>query len=86
VNVVPAVAGVGGNLPETMKRAYLSALGARRFVAELDPKQMLKAGIVVRESAEKILNAECGSHRYPSLTYNIAIASTYVKGIIASGH
>ena len=86
VKVVPAIASVGGHFSETMKRANLSALWAARLVSEPEPKQVLKARIVIGKPVEKILNVEHGSHRYPSYTYNIGIAAAYVKGIIASGH
>ena len=82
MNMMPAIAGVGGHLPEPVESINFTAFRANRVLAELEPEKVIQACVIVRKAAEKILNSKRFSHRYLLITYNMGITPTYVKGII----
>ena len=87
MNVMAAPrASVGGHFLEAGKRALFAAPRTFQRLAVPDFHKVLKAGVVVRETLEKVLNCECVSHFEPPYLRNIETWRTYVKGIIACHH
>ena len=64
MNMVPAIAGVGGHLAKAAKLADLAALWAGYFRAEPRFEQVFKASTIIRELAEKVLNRWHFRHGY----------------------
>ena len=62
VNVVAAIAGVGGLLGELPKLADFAAFRAPEVLAEPQAHQVLKAGFLSLEAVEKVLNCERFCH------------------------
>ena len=82
VNMVSAIAGIGGELFQATPLADNTAPLTSKLAAEADFEQVLQARIVIGKAAEKVCNRELLSH--VSLhTLNMGIRYTYVKGIIA---
>jgi len=72
VNVVAAIARIGGQLRELAERAKLAAFRTCRVIAEAGLEQMLKARLIGRKIREKLLNIHmflCHTHEYGKSKY-----------------
>lgn len=64
MNMLAALAGIGGHVRQLAKLAYFAAAWALEICPVAEPEKVLQASVIVREHPHKILYCQRLSHSY----------------------